>query len=158
MPSAYEATGSNNRQTSSSCEVPHHSSVHISGWGTLSASSIIGLQVWTSRMILKKNGVLTGIRTTSESLDMSREKGVDGEAEGSCSYQTPRSTQLHPHRLLSHFASLLITSADFPHTILGLENGTLNIFLTSLYQHTLFLHTGSRDGKLFGLDNKAGGW
>lgn len=50
-------------------------------------------------------------------------------------------TYTHLHRLLIHFASLLITFADFPHPVLGLENGTLNVFLKSLYQHTLLLHT-----------------
>lgn len=62
----------------------------------------IGLKLWTSTMILKKNVVLTGIRTTSETLDMSREKGVVDEAEGSCSYQTPRSTHLHSLTPLAH--------------------------------------------------------
>ena len=108
-------------------------------------------------MILKENDVLFDIRNTSQTLDMSREKGVD-EADGSWSYQTPRSTR--SHRLLICLASLPVNSIDFPHPALTLENGALHVLLNSLYPHRLILHTGERSRrhvKLFGLDCEVGG-
>ena len=107
-------------------------------------------------MILQKNNVLDTRNTLD--MSMSREKCVNG-VDGSCSYQTPPST--NSHRLLIHLTSLPIDPADFSHTLLELHNGNLHVSLNAPYHHRLIRHTGerpSRDGGLFRLDCEVGGW